>query len=281
MNLEDITSRFISGLIKTKKKEAIENPFSKRMNFNKALDEVRAVLNWYREEEEDHNFHIPVLRKHYRNGVIIKPEPKEKAMSQDEFIKLRSSFGQQLYEDFTLVQFFCAGRYGEIAGIQLKNIDLQNKTLLIKETVVVDQKKKFMELKPYPKNGDTRVVPICDDLFLEVINRRIENSKKGCSYLFHLEGKPLGYRAIQYRYDKALKRAGLHPRFSGTHFLRHTMATESRRVVGTLDAAQAVTGHKSRKMAEHYAKIPSTIQVEAISGVGASLKKRELELQNV
>jgi len=54
--------------------------------------------------------------------------------------------------------------------------------------------------------------------------------------------------------------------------MRYTMATESRRLMGTLNAAQSVTGHHSIKMAEQYAKIPTTLQAETVKSVGLSLE---------
>jgi len=50
------------------------------------------------------------------------------------------------------------------------------------------------------------------------------------------------------------------------------MTTELRRVMGTLDAAQSVTGHHSIKMAEQYAKMPTTLQAETVKCVGESLE---------
>ena len=59
------------------------------------------------------------------------------------------------------------------------------------------------------------------------------------------------------------------------------MASESRRVMGTLDAAQAITGHHSVKMAEQYAKIPSKLQSETISEVGNSLSLNWTQIENL
>lgn len=266
----DITPDFLEHLIRKKKKEYIERPVCRRLNFNKTLDEVKAVLNWYR-ENYDYKFHNPVLKRHYNLGIIKKARRKDKVLRQEQVINFFKSFDKPLYQDFALVQFFCAGRFGEIAGIQLKNIDLANEALLIKEAVVEDQRKKFLELKPFPKNGSSRAVSISSDVFKAAIMRRLENVKDGCSYLFHREGSPLSYRSVQFQYNKALKRAGLYPDYSSTHFLRYTMATESRRLMGSLDAAQAVTGHHSTKMAEHYAKIPTLLQSETVQKVGDSL----------
>ena len=60
---------------------------------------------------------------------------------------------------------------------------------------------------------------------------------------------------IQYQYNNALKRAGLFPKFSSTHIMRHSMGTITRMVTGSMDSAQAVTGHKDIKMAQHYSSM--------------------------
>lgn len=280
MNIYDITPDFLEYLIAKKKKQARANPRSLRFNFDKTLDEVKAVLNWY-QKNYDYKFHNPVLERHYVQGIIKKTVKKEKVLSQEQLINFLRAFEDPLYQDFALVQFFCASRFGEIAGIQLKNIDLQNKSLLIKEVVVEDQSKKFLELKPYPKNGHPRVVAITSEIFEGAILRRLDHLKQGCNYLFHIDGNPLGYRKVQYRYNKALKRCGLYPHFSSTHILRYSMATESRRVMGSLDAAQAITGHHSIKMIEHYAKLPTTLQSDTVEKVGEELKKSWLKLEKL
>ena len=77
-----------------------------------------------------------------------------------------------------------------------------------------------------------------------------------------------GYRIIQYEYNKALKRCGLYGTYSSTHIMRHSMATVTRHVTGSLEATQAVTGHKDQKQVQHYASMPSTAQKDAVTRVG-------------
>jgi integrase len=270
LSINDITPEYLDYLIKKKKQLALANPLNKRCSFKKTLDEVKAVLNWHK-INYDYKFHNPVLRRHYTQGLIKKTPRKEKVLHQEQLIYFFKAIDNPLYQDFALIQFFCAARFGEIAGIQLKNIDLQNKSLLIKEVVVEDQSKRFLELKPYPKNGHPRAVAVTDKMFEAAILRRLDNLYEDCNYLFHIEGKPLNYRRVQFNYNKALKLAGLHPSFSSTHILRYSMASESRRIMGTLDAAQAITGHHSIKMIEHYAKLPTLLQGETVAKVGDAL----------
>lgn len=68
---------------------------------------------------------------------------------------------------------------------------------------------------------------------LAILERRRENNSKlfceffrtgeRLNFVFEIEGQPVSYRAIQYNYNKALKKAGLYPQFSSTHILRKAM----------------------------------------------------------
>ena len=60
--------------------------------------------------------------------------------------------------------------------------------------------------------------------------------------------------------------------------LRHFAATTTRLVCGSTDAVQAVTGHKSTKMAEHYGALPETLQAESITKVEEFLNSKAQEL---
>ena len=67
-----VTPDYLELIIRKKKKECQSNPLRKRFNFNKALDEVKAVLNWHK-ENYDYRFPNPVLKRHYNLGIIRKP----------------------------------------------------------------------------------------------------------------------------------------------------------------------------------------------------------------
>lgn len=45
------------------------------------------------------------------------------------------------------------------------------------------------------------------------------------------------------------------------------MATITRHVTGSLEATQAVTGHKDQKLVQHYASMPSMAQQDAVNMV--------------
>jgi len=161
-------------------------------------------------------------------------------------------FLRPLYRDLAKLQFFTAGRIGEIAGIQWKNIDLKNRRMLIKETCIWDMSSKmFIELKAFPKNREPRAVFITDEI-LEILKHRQAFRLAGNDYVFHVEGEPLNYCTIQVNYKAAQRKSGIP--YTGTQILRHGMAKLARQVGGGLDAVLAMTGHHDLKLADHYSK---------------------------
>lgn len=183
---------------------------------------------------------------------------------------------RKFWYDFSLTQFLLACRVQEIAGLQKANIDFKNRVITIREVVVWSKKtKQFSYLKKLPKNGEEKVLYLSDEL-LEVLKARIETDKSNSPYVFHDGGLPLNYRRIQYNYEWALDKVGLGEKFSGTHFLRHSMATLVRSVTGSLDSVQALTGHKDNKLVQHYAGLQIDESKKAIIAVGKYMVERSM-----
>ncbi|MBL6991088.1 MAG: tyrosine-type recombinase/integrase [Bacteriovoracaceae bacterium] len=158
------------------------------------------------------------------------------------------------------MQFYTAGRVGEIAGLQWENVDLKNRRMLIKQTCIwCMTNKTFVELKPFPKNKETRVCYITDEI-RDILMRQKAFQIEGNDFVFHVEGSPLNYGTIQINYRGAQRKSGIP--YSGTHILRHGMAKLARKVGGGLDAVIAMTGHKDIKLADHYSKCNEDDQKE-------------------
>ncbi len=140
-----------------------------RCNLNTELNMFVTIFNWYKDSEQFESEAIsltcPVKKKHRKMG-FIKPLPdKRKQIELEDAFKFFKHL-KEPYNDLAMMQFFTAGRVGEIAGLQWSNIDLFNRRMLIKETCVWDQTNKtFKELKPFPKNREPRAVYINDEIF--------------------------------------------------------------------------------------------------------------------
>lgn len=226
-----------------------------RCNLNNELNMFVTIFNWYKQSElfeaEAQPLTCPVKKKHRQMG-FVKALPDKRKQINLEHAFLFFEFLRPLYRDLAQMQFYSAGRIGEVAGIQWKNVDLINRRLLIKETCVWDAEvKTFKELKPFPKNRESRAVFITDEI-LAILKRRETFRIPGNNFVFHVEGAPLNYCTIQVNYREAQRKSGVP--YTGTHILRHGMAKLARQVGGGLDAVLAMTGHKDLKLADHYSK---------------------------
>lgn len=265
VHMEDLTADFFKNLILKKKK--VYADYKKRLSFDREIKEYKAIFNWYR-DFKDYRFVVPLTKFHNQLGKMRKAIPKNKRMSVPQVQRFFESFENELFRNFAIVQFFSCARVSEIAGLQTHSIDLEEGTLLIKDVVVWSKQKFFVELKPYTKNNDVKYVRLVKPLYDIFVDRLSKGDP--CLYVFHLKGEPLNYRQIQHHYDKAFKKAGL--KFSGTHTLRHSMASIARDLSGSIDAVQSLTGHKSIRQAEHYAGISHNSQLKALDSVTKAIK---------
>jgi integrase len=234
-----------------------------RCNLNNELNLFVTIFNWYKESEEFEKEAVlltcPIKRKHKKLG-FIKPVPDKKKNISLEDAFLFFEYLRPLYRDLAELQFYTAGRVGEIAGLQWSNIDTKNRRMLIKHTCTwCSTNKTFVELKPFPKNREPRACYITDEIMDILIRRKAFRIPEN-DFVFHVEGKPLNYGTIQVNYRGAQRKSGVP--YSGTHILRHGMAKLARKVGGGLDAVIAMTGHKDLKLADHYSKCNEDDQKE-------------------
>ncbi|QDK42402.1 hypothetical protein DOM21_13295 [Bacteriovorax stolpii] len=226
-----------------------------RCNLNCELNMLVTIFNWYKAseqfEKEAMALTCPVKTKHRKLG-FIKPLPDKKKQIDVQSAYLFFDYLPPLYRELAMMQFYCAGRIGEICGIQWSNIDMKNRRMLIKHSCIFHSiNKTFLELKPFPKNKESRPVFITDEI-MEILKKREAFRILGNDFVFHVEGKPINYCTVQMNYRDAQRKSGVP--YTGTHILRHGMAKLARQVGGGLDAVLAMTGHKDLKLADHYSK---------------------------
>lgn len=246
------TPQFVSHLVQFWKELYGSHQRNARFNWDKELSDLRSFLNWYR-DTIDFRFQQPVKPFHRKLSVMKEIPFKKKIISPKE-IKLFLSKLSPVYRDFALIQLFCAARVGEIAGIQKKNINLENRILSIKEVLVWINGVPIE--KSLPKNGRPRAVYI-NDAMKEAIETRLKESPKNSAFLFASKktNLPFRYNQIGAAYNKAWQEAGL-LEFSGTHLLRYGGSQLCRSVMnGSLEAVKAVSGHLSDAMARKYSEV--------------------------
>jgi integrase len=226
-----------------------------RCNLNCELNMLVTIFNWYKQSEQFEKEAMlltnPVKTKHRKLG-FIKPLPDKRKQIDVQSAFLFFDYLPPLYRELAMMQFYCAGRIGEICGIQWGNIDMKNRRMLIKHSSVFhSENKTFLELKAFPKNKEARPVFITDEI-MEILKKREAFRILGNDFVFHVEGKPINYCTVQMNYREAQRKSGVP--YTGTHILRHGMAKLARQVGGGLDAVLAMTGHKDLKLADHYSR---------------------------
>lgn len=279
--MNNITSTEIDNLIRNKKALAAKDKTNKRFNFDKELEELRVVFNWYR-ENDNYLYISPILKRHFPMGKIKDVPDRKKKMKPQEFLLFLDSLKQhcgELFHDLATVQFYTASRISEMAGLQKESVDFTPGVttggtpiygqVMIKDVLNWDRHKRFGYLKEKPKNGEIRYCSI-NKTTKQSLLRQYNLSK--CNYVFQKNGQPLMYRDIQYNYNKALKKCGLFPKYASTHIMRHSMAAITRDVTGSLDSTQAVTGHKDIRQVQHYAGSPENKQIQAVLDVETYLQ---------
>lgn len=271
-----LTPEKVAQIILHAKESYVQGAHSKRYNFHKEVKDLKTLLQWWT-DHYDFKFSNPVRSFHRSLAIIEEIPEKDRKISMDETIKFFKSFtNQSLYHDIAIMQFYCGGRIGEVAGIQFKNIDLETRVLKIKE--VITWVRGAPKIKSFPKNGKAREVFI-NDTMLDIINRRLMNTPKECVFLFHNKGKALRYNRINVAFNEAWEKAGLNGKFSGSHLLRYSSAQAARKITGSLDAAASVTGHQSMKMAAHYGKLDSTeLNQSALVQIEKRMKEISVQL---
>lgn len=226
-----------------------------RCNLKNELNLFVTIFNWYKASEQFEREALPLtcpVKTKHKKLAFIRPIPDKRKQIDVKSAFLFFDYLPPLYRDLAMMQFYCAGRVGEICGIQWRNVDMKNRRMLIKETSIFHPTNKtFLELKPFPKNKESRPVYITDEI-MEILKRRLVFKEEECGFVFHVEGRPINYCTVQLNYREAQRKSGVP--YSGTHILRHGMAKLARQVGGGLDAVLAMTGHKDLKLANHYSK---------------------------
>jgi integrase len=271
-----MTPDFIDDYILKKKEIIIKTMKKNRYNMDHELVELTAVFNFYR-KHMDFKFVTPVIKeRHYPLGVIQAPKQRSKKMDDLEISlffeamwKLNEEGG--VYAALAENQFFIAGRVQEAAAIKLSKIDFRAKVVTIDEAVSWYIRTRAFRSFKSTKTGKPRF-PHINERMERNFRILISRLPPGCDLLHQIDGKPLHYYEIYKAYNRGLKAAGLFPKYSATHILRHSMAKQARIVTGSLDGAQAMGGWASVKQCEHYADSPTHMQVEASEGVEKRLR---------
>ena len=271
--LNKITLRNLTaGFIKDWMTWAADNNLSAR-TINSVLSTMRVAVNYAVEREE-------LDRSPFRNVKEAADNPKEKGvLTFAERAKLIDSKPADPFSRLAvLLGLLCGMRRGEVRGLKWGDFD-NGLINLTHNFVNVDGLKK-------PKRGKVRTVP-----YLDVVGKALEEVRKATvrpfpnNYVFESidrPGQPMGETFFRNALRRELDAIGISSkgkkatedcpavpseqkrRNLSFHSLRHTFITLGR-LDGLTDLEiQAIGGHSTRRMMEHYTHADKVIDFTAV-----------------
>jgi integrase len=242
---------------------------SKRCNFDKELKDLASIFAWYNNEIAD--VPNPVKRKQFDHGVIRNIRKKKKDVPADA-VPFIASFMKEPFRSLATVQFLLGIRIGEAVALNTSTVNFKKREIEISETIVWIKGKPKHEYTT--KTGKAappkKMTPKVEEILLRLNAIR----PRGCQFFFNHKGKMLRYGMILKHFNEALEASG-YGGYSGTHILRHSSGTFTRREAG-LDVAQSQLSHSSARQTEVYARLDVN---EKVTGVVLKMEKLFEETQ--
>lgn len=229
---------------------------SRRCNFDKELKDLSSIFNWY--HDEIRHFENPVTSRHFKNGFIKEVDHKKKTMTVAE-ITLFVSQLKEPFKSLALLQFLLGTRVSEVSAINTEVVDMGKMELTLKDSIVWERGRPVFVKRNKTKTTTIKEITPMIRILLDGLRGSIPS---GCFLYFNRHGKPLRYGQILENYNRALMKAGLTD-FTGTHIMRHSMATFTRKEA-SLDTAQKMLSHQSSRQTEAYAKLDADKEVSEV-----------------
>jgi len=155
-------------------------------------------------------------------------------------------------------------RRGELLGLEWSDIDLENRLLTVKRSIVHGETSS-------PKNNKVRHIPLADDLAQALLSRR---RQRGLVFT-RPGGGPLTASIAWNALRRLCKRSGT--RLLGWHALRHTFASQLAAEDAPLYKVQVLMGHATAQMTARYAHLaPSSLR--SVIDLLPAAERREMKL---
>ncbi len=230
-----------------------------RCDYRHEFSVLRGILNYYA-TRKNRNYRLPFLKDH---KAMLKVKDKvliEKDLSVHQFKGVIAAIradvmgtNHEVIFYVAMMQYLIYGRVQDAAALQYESFDFGTNKIRITKKVQWIRAKGYEDriVDGSKTNGgkEIEMSALAGQLFREWVLKSGVRS----GLLFRLEGRIIPYRAIEYRYTKALRKLGLP--FRATHILRHASLTEYYQGCKDLLATAKVAGHDDLRSTEKYAKV--------------------------
>lgn len=238
-----IVSRLTAGYVKARFLGTGEEPG----RLNERLKRIRALLRWaYQNDMMDTditgklgNFHdIPHVDK------IM-----NKYMSSAEYLKVISGMERKDYKLLTQFLVLSGLRYGEFAALEKKDVDLENRYIIVdktydSETKTITTTKTETSVRRVYVQDD--LLPVCRQINVLMGERKLLYGCRSDGFFFDQRGRVMSYFVYaKYLRENTIKLIG---REITPHTLRHTHASLMFEKGVPLDVISRRLGHKTSQI---------------------------------
>lgn len=263
--VNEITPQLLDDWILERKKMLQTHRQAKlRKSFDKELNLLAAILNFYNEYYDDLDFRFPIKRRHRRDGKLHGTQvARDRDLTRENFLKVREKLetvGNPVMTALFTVQWRQALRISEAAAIFWEDVHMDFKN---PENSYLDicrhvewSRKRGMEsvITPGFKNskalGGRKRLPMFPETF-EALKSLYFIGSKGLVFRTDKAGF-FSYPMIQKSYKKAFLAAGIP--YTGTHALRHGGCRDIYNETGDLAIAGMMLGNEDAETVKVYAK---------------------------
>jgi integrase/recombinase XerC len=168
----------------------------------------------------------------------LREEKEPPILQQNEYKALLFEASKNI-RDYAIMQVFLQTglRVSELVHMTLSDVDLENKTLLVRQG----------------KGKKDRTIPL-EEQAIGALKKYLKErvASHGCTAVFVARnGSSMDVRTVRYLVQKYLKQAGIHKKAS-VHTLRHTFGTHKVDRGMTLPALQELLGHRKMETTYRY-----------------------------
>lgn len=247
-----------------------------RTSFQREVELLTTVLNWYRERKNPRYQH-PVLKRHSSDSFFVRrlkqkkiPLTEEQLENVLEHMKIRS---KRIYYYLASLQALSGLRIGEACALKWSDIDFENQRLTVQRIVCWEVRTKSPYLRDGTKTNEVRTVKLCERA-IELLKEMKENHQD--EHLFRPNGTFPRYSAIQNAYNRVFMALDLPQR--STHIYRHTFATLHADQTKDIRATQSAMGHNDLRVTQHYANASERTQANALSDFRTGRARKSLDM---
>ena len=168
--------------------------------------------------------------------------PKEKEiLNENEIQKVINAESQKKYQEFFSILFYTGLRRGEICGLKIKNINLDENLIVIKSSLWQRAKKEEDKETTTKTKSSERVVPILEEIRI-VLEEKVKNATNSNEFVFGGD-RYFSESTIRRRLNNCIIKSGINKHIT-PHCLRHSFITMCAKRKVRVDIVSKIVGHK-------------------------------------